>query len=538
MGTAQQAPVVGTGVVRLATPDDHEAIHRLNYRTFVEEIPQHPVNSDRRLVDRFHADNEYAVYEVDGEVVGMVCGRAVRPFSLDQKLGPVDRWLPPGCRPVEIRLLAVEPAHRATRVFVRLVQCITRHFMELGFDVGVISGTTRQLKLYGQMGFTPFAHPVGTELATYQPMFITAAQVHAWPAAMQSGGPRPVCTGTFLPGPVTVIPRVREAFAREAISHRGDVFAARYRSAQEQLCALTQASHATLLMGSGSLANDVIGAQLLQLDGRGVIVSNGEFGDRLVDHAVRLGLAHVVVRTPWGTPLDYDTLDATMITTRARWIWAVHSETSTGMLNDLDLLRAMAARHRARLALDAVSSVGAVPVNLAGVWLASAVSGKSLASYAGVAIVLHEDTPMPSQVRVPRYLDLALAVAEGGVPFTQSSNLVDALATSLEEHDWPVRMRQRRRDGRWLRGALERRGFTLVTPEGHASPVVHSVILPPAVSSVAVGDRLKAHGCLVSYGSRYLRERNWLQLCLMGEYDDAALRGLPQALDDAVSAGA
>lgn len=525
----------GAGQVRLATPADHEAIHRLNYRTFVEEIPQHPANAERRLVDRFHDDNVYAVYEVDGAVVGMVCGRTIRPFSLDQKLGPIDQWLPAGCRPVEIRLLAVEPAHRATRVFVRLVQCITNHFMALGFDVGVISGTTRQLKLYRQMGFTAFGPRIGTELAAYQPMYITASRVTAWPAALHAGD-SPAAPGVFLPGPVAHTPRVRESFAREAVSHRSEAFAARYRDAQARLCELTRAPHATLLLGSGTMANDVVGAQLRQLDGPGVVVTNGEFGDRLVEHAEQLGLAHVVVRAPWGHPIDVDALDAMMLTTRARWIWAVHSETSTGMLNDLDLLRTIADRYRAHLALDAVSSVGAVPVNFEGVWLASAVSGKSLASYAGVAIVLHQELPMPSPVRVPRYLDLAYAVAQHGIPFTQSSNLLDALATSLEEHDWPVRLQQRARDGRWLRMALEREGFTLIAPAEHASPVIHTVALPTHVSALEVGHTLRAVHCHVAFESGYLRERNWLQLCLMGEYADRSLHALPRALASAVAA--
>jgi predicted N-acetyltransferase YhbS len=172
------------GVVRLATPEDYEAIHRLNYRTFVEEIPQHPPNRERRLVDRFHDTNVYAVYEVHGEVVGMVSGRTHRPFSLDQKLGVIDGWLPPGCAPVEIRLLAVEPAHRATRVFAQLMAFITQHFMARGHDVGVISGTTRQLSLYRRLGFVPFGHQIGPDEARYQPMYITAATVAQWPAAM------------------------------------------------------------------------------------------------------------------------------------------------------------------------------------------------------------------------------------------------------------------------------------------------------------------------------------------------------------------
>jgi aspartate aminotransferase-like enzyme/predicted N-acetyltransferase YhbS len=516
-----------TGRVRLATPADHEAIHRLNYRTFVEEIPQHAPNPERRLVDRFHEENVYAVYEVDGEVVGMVSARTQRPFSLDQKLGSIDQWLPPGTRPVEIRLLAVDPAHRATRVFVRLVQFITAHFMNAGYSVGVLSGTTRQLRLYQHLGCVPFGPLVGQEGALYQPMYVTRDTVTSWSAAMVPGG-------NFLTGPVEVRPDVRTAFSQPPHSHRSADFHRRYAEVQSRLCSLTNSRHATLLLGSGTLANDVVGAQLLQLDGRGVVVSNGEFGDRLADHAARLGLPHDVVRAPWGQAVDFDAVDAAMINSRARWLWAVHTETSTGVVNDLDLLRTLAQRHRARLALDTVSSVGAIPVNLEGVFMASAVSGKALAAYPGVAIVMHEDAPLPPHVRVPRYLDLAFAVKHGGVPFTQSSNLLDALHASLDATPWSARIAQRARDGAQLRHALTQLGLAVLAPREVASPAVHTIPLPPSVVAQSVGERLREAGWHVGFESDYLRRHNWLQLCLFGEYSPSALEALPRAVASAI----
>ncbi len=87
-------------VFRIAKePHELEAIHRLNYRTFVEEIPQHQPNGEQRLVDRFHAENTYAICLAGDELVGMVAGRANRPFSLDHKLPDLDNLLPPGRRP-------------------------------------------------------------------------------------------------------------------------------------------------------------------------------------------------------------------------------------------------------------------------------------------------------------------------------------------------------------------------------------------------------------------------------------------------------
>ena len=72
---------------RIASEDwEFEAVHRLNYKTFVEEIPQHQQNAEQRLVDKFHAENIYAICLDGDQLVGMVCGRDHRPFSLDKKL--------------------------------------------------------------------------------------------------------------------------------------------------------------------------------------------------------------------------------------------------------------------------------------------------------------------------------------------------------------------------------------------------------------------------------------------------------------------
>ena len=79
---------------KIASEDwEYEAIHRLNYKTFAEEIPQHARNAEQRLVDKFHAENTYAIALHGARLVGMVCGRSSRPFSLDHKLPGLDSHL-------------------------------------------------------------------------------------------------------------------------------------------------------------------------------------------------------------------------------------------------------------------------------------------------------------------------------------------------------------------------------------------------------------------------------------------------------------
>ncbi|WP_442599608.1 GNAT family N-acetyltransferase [Neobacillus sp. D3-1R] len=153
---------------------EFEQIHQLNYQTFSEEIPQHNKNEQKTLVDPYHHENTYIICLNHHEVVGMIAVRDNRPFSLDWKIGEVEAHLPiRSTKLCEIRLLAVKKDFRNGRVFLGLTNFLANYCLKKGYDAAVISGTVRQLKLYKQMGFEPFAELTGTEEALYQPMYLT-----------------------------------------------------------------------------------------------------------------------------------------------------------------------------------------------------------------------------------------------------------------------------------------------------------------------------------------------------------------------------
>jgi hypothetical protein len=160
--------------VKIATEDwEFDQIHRLNHQTFAEEIPQHPATVSRRLVDKFHGENVYVV-ALDGDrLAGMIAIRTHRPFSLDQRLPNLDSYLPASRSMCELRLLAVDKPDRAGRLLPSLLDYVWRYCVGEGFDLALISGITRQLKLYRHLGFEPFGPLVGTPDARFQPMMLT-----------------------------------------------------------------------------------------------------------------------------------------------------------------------------------------------------------------------------------------------------------------------------------------------------------------------------------------------------------------------------
>ncbi len=523
---------------KIASEDwEFEAIHRLNYKTFVEEIPQHEHNPEQRLVDKFHAENTYAICLQGDRLVGMVTGRGARPFSLDKKVPDLDSHLPAGHKVLEVRLLSVEKDFRNGFVFSKLVGLLAQHFKDMGFDLAIISGTTRQARLYKHLGFVPFGPLVGSGEAQFQPMFLTLEKFLQMAKALTPPSSAvDKILACYLPGPVDVHEEVRKAFARGPVSHRSDGFMADFRATRRMLCDLTKSRNVEILLGSGSLANDAICAQLSLLKQPGLILSNGEFGDRLLDHATRQGLDFEVYQIGWGDPLDYAEIRARLdANPKLRWVWTPHCETSTGILNDLDTLKQICRERGLKLCLDCISSIGTVPVDLSEVYLASCVSGKALASFPGLSMVFYNHALAPAPKALPRYMDLGYYAAQSGMPFTQSSNLVYALQTALTRIDWTEKYAEIAEVGAWLRNRLREVGLQVLAPEGHAAPAVVTIALPPEISSKTIGGLLKKGGTLLSYNSGYLLQRNWIQICLMGEWPKEHLETLPDLIADLVA---
>jgi len=154
---------------------EFEQIHALNYQTFVNEIPQHQQDSSGKLVDKFHPENTYVICIIDNLVVAMIALRDKRPLSLDQKIKGLEFYLPSFKSILEYRLLAVKKEYRNTAIFTGIMKKAFELAMAGGYDIAVISGTTRQSRLYQHLGFKPFADPVGKRGALYQPMYIDIA---------------------------------------------------------------------------------------------------------------------------------------------------------------------------------------------------------------------------------------------------------------------------------------------------------------------------------------------------------------------------
>lgn len=286
--------------------------------------------------------------------------------------------------------------------------------------------------------------------------------------------------------------------------------------ARRGVCKLAGAPHCQIFPGSGTLANDMVALQLGRNHTPGLVLVNGEFGKRLVGQVKRAGMQFKTLEVAWGQQFTLDAIrDALDTVPVGGWVWWVYHETSTGIINPLHEITAMARERQITPAVDAISAIGNIPVDLRDIEFATAVSGKGLCGYPGLGIVFHRNPAVEQLLDVPSYLDLGYWILQGGVGFTHSSNLVSALATSLAEQDFPERFKIIAERDAWLREALEDSRFEILTQGEHACPAVITLIPRNGPNAWETGLALEDAGFVLSYRSNYLRERNWLQISLM-----------------------
>jgi len=507
---------------------EFEQIYQLNYETFVDEIPQHSINSEQRLVDRYDQENTYVIAKDGKEVVGMIAIRGNRPFSLDGKMADLDDYLPQDAKPCEIRLLAVKKDYRNSYVFFKLCDLLVSHCLNHEYNMALISGVERQIKLYKRIGFVAFGEMTGIGEAKFQPMYLTREQFEKSSKVFQRLMERKAAIangGTFLPGPVSMAPNVSLAISQPPISHRSQRFKNEMFEVKNELCRLVHANYAQVMVGTGTLANDIVAAQIQKLPGKGVILVNGEFGCRLVDHASRFKLDFYIWEKPWNTEINLHEVEGYIQDhPEIKWLWTVHCETSTGYLYDLERIQALCTKHGIELCVDACSSIGIVPVQLSAVYLAATVSGKGLGSYPGLAIVFHREPVFPDS-NIPRYLDLGMYHCSESIPYTHSSNLIKALYESIKMTN-PAKAK---RLADFVRQQLIDAGFNVLGNENY-SPGIITLKVSEGISSRSIGDQLKEKGFFLSYESDYLIKRNWVQIALMGFHTEQACMQMVQSL--------
>lgn len=250
----------------------------------------------------------------------------------------------------------------------------------------------------------------------------------------------------FTPGPLTTSASVRAVMDRD-VGSRDDEFIAVVQTLRAALTDLVAPGHpdryATVLVpGSGTYAVEAMIGTCVPDRGHLIIASNGAYGERMRAIAERLAVPHSVLRVPEHQALSPAGLaaavDARPETTH---VALVHCETTTGILNPLAALAEVTRRDGIVLLVDAMSSFGALPIDMAalGVQCVAASSNKCLEGVPGLAFVVADRRLLQTCRGQARSVSLDLSAQldaldrDGQCRFTPPTHVVLALAQALVE---------------------------------------------------------------------------------------------------------
>ena len=320
-------------------------------------------------------------------------------------------------------------------------------------------------------------------------------------------------------GPVSVTTEVRKALSETPISHRSQAFEQLYHRTTAQLCSAFCVKETFLLSGSGTLANEAMIQEIRCQHGKGLILSNGEFGSRLIEQSRRNFSDFITYELPWGEVFNMEDVEKLLVAHSIKWLLFCHCETSTGIINDLDNIIALSEKYGCFCFVDCMSTVGTRPLNLSKVAMATASSGKGLASVPGLAIIF-SNLEFSLRKDVPVYFDLSLYSRKNGIPFTISSNLVKALSVSIEQKLKDDQFALIQEYGNLFFSVLNEYGWV---PFSSIDAPVYTIAMPGTAKHIFMKN-IQQRKLMLSYESDYLKARDWMQLATFGYYREAQLK--------------
>jgi aspartate aminotransferase-like enzyme len=310
----------------------------------------------------------------------------------------------------------------------------------------------------------------------------------------------------MIPGPTPVPEQVLLALAKHPIGHRTSEFNEIMAEVTENLKWLHQTQNDVLTLtvsGTGAMEAGII--NFMSPGDRVLVGCNGKFGDRWADLSAAFGLEVEKITSEWGKPLDTEQFREKLAADTDKKIKAViitHSETSTGVLNDLETInRYVKDQGKALMIVDAVTSLGVVnlPIDDWGIDIVASGSQKGFMVPPGLGFVSVSDKAWEAYqtAKLPRfYLDLGLyrkAAVNNSNPFTPPVNLIVALQVALrmmKAEGLESIFARHQRLMKATRSALKALSLPLFAADEAASPAM-TTVAPMAVESEQIRTLMK-----------------------------------------------
>jgi alanine-glyoxylate transaminase/serine-glyoxylate transaminase/serine-pyruvate transaminase len=334
------------------------------------------------------------------------------------------------------------------------------------------------------------------------------------------------------PGPSLADPRVLQAMTTPLLGHLDPAFLGLMDRIQELLRYVYETSNRLTIpiSGTGSAAMEAAVANMVEPGDKVLVCSNGYFSLRIAEMARRYGGDVLTITRPWGEVFTAEEVETALQQHPAKVVAVVHAETSTGALQPLDDILRVVHQHEAYLIVDAVTSLGGLPVSVDLRKIDVCYSGaqKCLSCPPGVSPITF--SPRAAEVLRERrtpvanwYLDCTLVEKYWGkertyhhtAPISANYALYEALSIVAEEGLEP-RWTRHRRNAELLWQGLEHLGLTLHVPIAYRLPTLTTVRVPEGVDETQLRTRLlNEYNIEIGGGLGELKGRVW-RIGLMG----------------------
>lgn len=307
------------------------------------------------------------------------------------------------------------------------------------------------------------------------------------------------------PGPSLMSPRVMKALAQPMLSHLDPQFVEIMDDVRARLTRVFQApegSFAFGVSGTGTSAMETAISNLVAPGTRVLSVVTGYFADRLAQMATRYGADVRRVEAEWGRAIDPEQVRQALKASAADVVTIVHAETSTGVLNPVQQVAAIAREHGALVIVDAVTSLGGMPLDVAG-WGLDVVyscSQKCLGAPPGMSPIVFSPRALEKKVACRSfYFDVALLEdywVRRKYHHTMSASLVYALREALvtvEEEGLKARWARHEQNHLAFVKKLDQLGLQLLPKPGERLWTLNAVSVPTGVDDAAVRKHLLQH---------------------------------------------
>ncbi len=346
----------------------------------------------------------------------------------------------------------------------------------------------------------------------------------------------------FIPGPVEVSQKTREAFARPLIGHRGSEFKNLYASCQSRLQQLFETSR-PVFIATSSAWGVMEGALRNLVKGKVLACMNGAFSDKWFDVALRCSYEVEKLQVDWGKPIVPELLEQRLQQGKIDVVMLIHNETSTGVMSDLSALAAVIKQFPKVLwVVDTVSSFSTMPIPMdeLGIDVMLTSSQKALALPPGVALFSVSEKAMKRAAMVKNrgyyfdFLEFQKNHEGNMTPSTPSISHIYALASKLDdifEEGIIQRYERHVRTNRLVHEWVQQRGFDFFAPEGFRSLGLTCVANNQGIDVAAWIQRLQEkHHCIIDGGYGPLKGKTF-RISNMGDETEETISELLVWLD-------